>query len=242
MLVKRHHFATIGSTNTWAKENAHTFDRYAITVVTADEQTSGRGRFLRRWESPANQNIYASFCFFVDTYSAAIGNIAQILALSAAQVLEAMGFQPILKWPNDVLLSNKKIAGILCETTLVDQQAICVVAGIGINVNMPQGQLEQIDRPATSLYAEKNVIFEIPKVMDSLQTKFMTNKELFDKNGFIHFLPLYRDLIGRPGQIRFNDNHNVWCGNYHSILDDGSLNLELLNGQIKNFLVGEILW
>src|SRR4029077_7189564 len=107
-----------------------------------------------------NLNIYATFCFWFDLQRTDIGHIPQLLALSAAQTLEEQGFLPTIKWPNDLLLRDKKVAGILCETIL-EQGLRGIVCGIGLNVNMPLHILNQIDRPATSLLFEGGHAFEV---------------------------------------------------------------------------------
>ena len=243
MEVIRLHFETIDSTNTWAKHQAHTFPHDKIMLVTAGEQTAGRGRFKRKWESPAGQNIYASFCFFLEKSRKDIGNIPQLMALSAAETLEELGFHPTLKWPNDVLLSEKKVGGILAETTPLSDY-LCVIIGIGLNVNMPLDLLQKIDRPATSLFVETGKLFNIETVLESIQRHFVKNLALFIDEGFFVFLEEYKRLmiLSSHKKIRFDDNKTIWEGTFHSISQDGSLNLQLDQGEVKNFLVGEILW
>lgn len=236
-----YHFTTIDSTNTWAKQNVHLLSRNEITLVTADCQTAGRGRFKRKWESPPNQNIYASFCFFIDkAQQQYLGNIPQVLAISAVQVLEELGFQSRLKWPNDVQISNKKVAGILCET-IPAVEGLCVIVGIGLNVNMPLDLLGKIDRPATSLLVEGEGVYDLQRVTALLQHYFTTNLNCLLTEGFKSFLDLYRYLVSTDQKIRFHDNLRVWEGFFHSIDSDGSLNLQLDSGEIRRFISGEIL-
>lgn len=242
MQVIRQHFEIINSTNTWAKQYATDFARNAMTLVTADEQTAGRGRYNRHWVSPPYQNVYASFCFFEEKLTPAIGNIPQVLALSAVAALETLSFQLKLKWPNDILLNGKKLGGILCETTQC-HDAICVIIGIGININMPLQDLQKISLPATSLFAETGKQFDVQQVISTLQDTFVQKLQLFKKEGFKPFLAEYRNFIAYSGQsISFHDNRQVWKGCLYSIQDDGSMNLQLDSGEIKNFIAGEILW
>jgi BirA family transcriptional regulator, biotin operon repressor / biotin---[acetyl-CoA-carboxylase] ligase len=242
MNVIRHHFSSIDSTNTWAKRNVENFDPNQITLITANQQTAGIGRFKRKWESPPN-NLYATFCWFIDKQRYDIGNIPQLLSLATAKTLEALNFVPQLKWPNDVLLSEKKVAGILCETTTFPY-FLCIILGIGININMPLENLQTIDRPATSLAVEANRQFSVEVILDKLQESFIPMLDLFLKKGFEPFLNNYRKRmsvwINKP--IKFHDNKTIWNGLFHSINDDGSLNLILETGELKMFLVGEILW
>jgi len=243
MDIIRHHFATIDSTNNWAKHNSHSFSRDKISLVTADEQTAGRGRFKRKWESPPLQNIYATFCFFIEKHRQDIGNIPQVLALSVLATLKALGFHPKLKWPNDILLSQKKIAGILAETTTISDQ-ICVMIGIGVNINMPKELLDKIDRPATSLLVEGGQVFLVEDILQLLIKKFQEDLDLFLEEGFFPFLELYKSELAYSidHKIRFHDNRSIWEGFFHSINHDGTLNLRLESGDIKTFVSGEILF
>lgn len=242
MEIIPYHFDSIDSTNTWCKSHAHEFPLEKMILVTANTQTAGRGRFKRRWESPPGQNIYATFCFFVDPSTQNIGNIPQLLALSTASVLKKLDFNPELKWPNDILLSGKKVAGILAETTLVNK--LCVIVGIGLNVNMPFDLLKQIDRPATSLFVESSQHYEIENILMQLQEQFSKNLAIFLSEGFAPFLYEYRQYLAKDPHktIRFHDNRCVWEGKFHHIDDDGALCITLADGTLKTFIAGEILW
>jgi BirA family transcriptional regulator, biotin operon repressor / biotin---[acetyl-CoA-carboxylase] ligase len=241
MEVIRHHFVQLDSTNTWAKQNAYQFDPNHITLVTAHEQTAGRGRFKRLWISPPGENIYATFCFFLEHRLDEIGNIPQILALSAAQLLEKLGFPAKIKWPNDVLMDGKKIAGILCETTS-PHDLLCIILGIGLNVNMPQETIQTIDRPAISLFAFDGFKRDYEEVLIELQNIFTQNLALFLKEGFKPFLsPFLQLIIHREGeQMRFHDNGIIREGIYKGINPNGTLTLLISNGEERIFFAGEI--
>src|SRR5579883_912370 len=106
------HFTSIDSINTWAKQHAHELDPKALTCITADEQTTGRGQRDKTWFSPVG-NLYMTFFFVLPQDFHFTSNLGQIFALSAAKVLKDFGFSPALKWPNDILLKEKKAGGIL---------------------------------------------------------------------------------------------------------------------------------
>lgn len=238
----RRHFASIDSTNTWVKQNAHTLRHDVVTLITAGTQTAGRGRFKRRWESPPEVNIYATYCIFLEKHRSDIGNLPQVLALSVVQVLEKFGFHPGLKWPNDIILSEKKTGGILCETVPFSD-LICAALGIGLNVNMPLEILQKIDRPATSMLVEGNHFFDVGEVLNQLNLEFIPMLELFLEEGFHPFLELYRkQIIHKENDwIKFHDNRSIWEGQFAGINEDGSLNLMLATGENRRFLAGEIL-
>ncbi|HRD55227.1 MAG TPA: biotin--[acetyl-CoA-carboxylase] ligase [Parachlamydiaceae bacterium] len=241
MEIIRKHFETIDSTNNWCKSNCHLLDPNTLTLVTAASQTKGRGRLKKEWVSPLNENIYATFCFDFDSKRKDLGNIPQVLALSTVAILKKLHFSPQLKWPNDILLSNKKVSGILCETVSLENHFM-VILGIGLNINMPLKTLQKIDKPATSLKEEAGQEFEIEAILNLLQEQFQKDLELFLKKGFGLFLEEYKKIAwtNEGKKIRFHDNLKIIEGFFHSINDEGALNL-IVEGHIKTFISGEFL-
>lgn len=239
--ISRIHFSAIDSTNSWAKANIHLLDKDKITLVSADGQNSGRGRLTRQWISPAKQNVLATFCFFVPKDQKNLSNLAQIMSVSASKTLEGLGFQPKLKWPNDIILSNKKVGGILCETVTVEGK-ICVIIGVGINVNMPKDVIASIDQPATSLLLEGGEELDLEQVIDNLSDHFTKELEIFLDKGFSPFLVDYTARLVHVSKqpLHFHEHDVVWEGTFHSLNEDGSLNLLLPSGKMKRFYNGEI--
>lgn len=238
--MNRIHFSVIDSTNNWAKGHADELDPSVVTVVTAEEQTAGRGRFKRPWLSPPGQNVYATFCFFLPHLTPALANIAQILALSVCELLQNHGISSQFKWPNDLLVNGKKIGGVLCET-LASQRLCCVLLGLGLNVNMSSVWLEKIGRPATSL-AALGVASDVETLLQELQHLFDRDLHLFLKEGF---RPFFNDFVSRlslkPGdRLTLSDVQGRWEGTFESIGPDGSLSLRLLGGGVKVFRTGEV--
>lgn len=242
-VMKHIHFEQIDSTNTWAKRHIDEWASEGVTLITASGQSAGRGRFKRRWESPSDVNIYATFCFWFDLQRTDIGHIPQLLALAAAQTLEKNGFAPTIKWPNDVLLKGKKVAGILCETVL-EQGQRGIVCGIGLNVNMPLELLNQIDRPATSLLVERGHPFEVASILEPLQQLFMTFLQDFIQKGFASFFPLLqeRSAFQKGQMIRFHDNQTLLDAQFEALHPDGSVELRLPDGTLKTYYAGEFLF
>lgn len=229
MNIYRLHFKTIHSTNTWAKEHASELPIDKLTFITAEEQTAGRGRFSRKWISPPNRNIYATFCCFIDKKRQDLGNLAQILAISAIQALSEMELNGIkIKWPNDLILNDKKLGGILCETIHENDQLL-VIMGIGINVNMEQEILDQIDQPATSLKTHFKKEFNLDEILEKLsgKTKYNLNVFLNSDQGFKEFYETFLSLLNfKPNQkIKIKDGSKFIEGNFHSINEDGTISL-----------------
>lgn len=237
--VESIHLEKVGSTNTYAKEHYADFDLSKITCITADEQTSGRGRFNRPWTSPKGVNIYLSF-FFTLKKGKDLNNLAQILALSIANMLQKEGLTPQIKWPNDLLINRKKIAGILCE--VVDlKEDFGVILGAGINVNMEKKECDQIDQPATSFLIEGKKIYNRDILIDVLQKVFIKNYELYKQKGFNPFYTHYDALLLHKGEsITLKQNGESLSGILHSLNPDGRLNLLLPSGEIKTLSSGDI--
>lgn len=241
MQNKRIHFDSIGSTNTWAKEHAHEFDTDALTIITADEQTAGRGRFTRDWVSPKGCNLYVTYVVFVKDLNFSVGNLPQVLALAAVESL--LPIAPVgIKWPNDLVLEKKKLGGILCEISQVPT-GYALIVGLGVNINMPKTYFAQIDRPATSLMEEVGPILDREKISESVHKHFASRLSVFLKKGFDPLLePFRRVLVHQKGDmIRFSNFQTVIEGSFQKIDKQGALVLQFPDGNEKTFTSGELL-
>ena len=140
-------------------------------VITAERQTAGRGRRGRKWVSPFAENIYYSLVLRMDGGMRQLEGLSLVVGLAVLSALKNVGISGAgLKWPNDVLVGNKKIAGILLEL-VGDPADVChVVLGIGINVNMRVAR--EVDQAWTSVYLESGSAINrnllVSKLNDSL--------------------------------------------------------------------------
>lgn len=140
---------TVDSTNEYAKRLVR--NHQWLDVVLAEEQTQGRGRRGRQWQSPYASNLYASFVWPVTEGMRQLEGLSLAVGLAVLQAIDDLGVEDAgLKWPNDILVGEEKIAGVLLELIgdLADQSH--VIIGVGINVNM-QRPVEEIGQPWTSL-------------------------------------------------------------------------------------------
>jgi BirA family transcriptional regulator, biotin operon repressor / biotin---[acetyl-CoA-carboxylase] ligase len=132
-----HQLDEVGSTNTYVREQARQGAPPGLVVV-ADHQTAGRGRLDRRWESPPGANLLVSFLLRPGCGAGDVHLCAGAVALAAADACrEVAGVEPVLKWPNDLLLDGAKLAGVLAEAEFAGKILKAVVVGIGINVAWP---------------------------------------------------------------------------------------------------------
>jgi BirA family biotin operon repressor/biotin-[acetyl-CoA-carboxylase] ligase len=120
-------------------------------IVVAGEQTEGRGRLGRRWLAPAGTSLLCSLQLRPTVPGERLPELTGVAARACADAIAAVsGLEPALKFPNDVLLDGRKVAGVLAEA-----REGRVVLGMGVNVNLAEDQLPQeVDRPATSLLVE----------------------------------------------------------------------------------------
>lgn len=146
-----HVFAAVGSTNDVARTLADAGAPHG-TVVIADEQHAGRGRHGRSWLAAPGRSLLLSIVLHPDT--AGIPPTAPIrVGLAVARALEeTCAIRPALKWPNDVLLAGRKVAGILCEASTTGARFL-LIAGIGVNVAQLEGEFPgDLAATATSLH------------------------------------------------------------------------------------------
>jgi len=174
-LGRRGHLVNdVSSTNTLAITLAESGEPHG-TIILADTQTAGRGRLGRSWVSCPHKNIYCS-AIFIDPRLCQY--ITWIPLMTGLAISEALRQEPSitlsLKWPNDILVENKKLGGILCETTNRTKNPGVIVVGFGVNVNA-----QSEDFPAALRTAATSLSLETGKVSDrnSILTSILNHLE-----------------------------------------------------------------
>jgi BirA family biotin operon repressor/biotin-[acetyl-CoA-carboxylase] ligase len=145
--------AETSSTNDVVREQARKGARSGF-VVAASRQTAGRGRLGRNWESPPDRGLYASILLRPDLSMTETGKLTILGSVATVDAVEAVcGARPQIKWPNDLLMGGRKLAGLLIETEPKGSRLAFAVIGIGINVRHEAGDFSpQVRKLATSLY------------------------------------------------------------------------------------------
>ena len=177
----------IDSTNLYAKRNLSNLPDK--TVVSADCQTNGRGRFNRTWVDLGKDNIFATIVLKPsENFSLVYPNLTQYLSVTICKTLEEYGVAPSIKWPNDVLIDGKKIVGILSETVMQGAKFKGIVLGFGINLNASKENLSQIhDKEATALNIETSVMHvDKEEFLDKLLNRFFDKYDEFLEKGFAY--------------------------------------------------------
>ncbi len=233
-------YAKMVSTNAFLKQHCSSLPDFS--VIWADDQTDGRGRFTRIWNSQPGMDLTFSLLLPLTSLEhKRRQNITQIAALSVAQVLEGYGLKPSVKWPNDVLIQGKKISGILCEVTETEDR-ICGVLGIGINVNNTENFLESLDIPATSLRCELHHKVVRQNLLKKLLEIIINCFNVLSQSGFTqNRQEIKKRLAFINEQIVFTDlKQDTYSGKIIDLNDDGTLLFECEKRGIISLNSGEI--
>jgi BirA family biotin operon repressor/biotin-[acetyl-CoA-carboxylase] ligase len=235
-------YEKVGSTNTVAAELAQEGAREG-TVVLADSQEKGRGRIGRCWVSPPNVNIYMSIILRPEIKPREGQLITIMAAIGCALALRRVtGLNVTIRWPNDLMVSDKKIGGILTETKTYSRRILFAVVGIGINVNIEVDAFpDDIKKTATSVknetgmpYSRKTIIIE---VLNEIDHWYRTLKEM----GKGILLSEWRKLASDYGrEVKVTDGRVTLRGLVESIDDEGRLVLRLQSGELKRIRAGDV--
>jgi BirA family biotin operon repressor/biotin-[acetyl-CoA-carboxylase] ligase len=234
------YFDTIGSTNdealAWAAN-----DTPDLSVVIADEQTAGRGRLNRKWFTPRGTAL--AFSIVLRPTAAERSHLTRIVGLAALAVAQSLRKQELdarIKWPNDILIQNRKVCGILIESVWSGEDVDCVVIGVGINVlegSVPPE--EMLLFPATSLEAE---LGHVPDRVELLRDILASLIELRPRLGTDEFLKQWEDLLALQGetvQVDTEKNPKV-TGQISGLDTDGSLKIRNEHGEFVTVRFGDV--
>ena len=222
------------STNDYLIELANP-NVYCLCV--AESQTKGRGRNLKKWQSPKYENIYMSLSFSTNQELKNFSSFSLVSALAVHNVLLKQNIFTEIKWPNDIYLNKKKIGGILIETFSRDRKNLIVV-GIGLNVFMKNNT--EIEKDWTSLKLEfENIEIDRNKIISGIANEVLLLKSNFEKKGFDDFVKDFNKLNFLKDKKVFLSNSISKEGTALDINSDGSLNVRIGN-QTKKISSGEV--
>lgn len=220
-------YDTIPSTNTLLEEKiARKEPVPSGIIVSARQQTAGKGRYSRTWITGKNKNLAFSYLMQVTCEPKHHPSLAMACAVAVAKQLNKMGVNAITKWPNDVLVKNKKICGILSKQIPKPQQdGFYVIIGCGINVNMADEEANLIDKPATSILIETGITHEIDTLLPEFLHEIQQVNNQWEEN---HFQTI---------QQEWEQNHKP-IGTLMTMSENGSS----VNGYLSGFgKYGELL-
>ena len=180
-MVKVIQLEEVDSTNSYGKKHIDEFEDK--TAIITKKQTSGRGRLNRSWVDLGEGNLFLSIILKPsETFNEIYPNLTQYLSVTLCKVIESYGIQTQIKWPNDVLIDGKKIAGILSETVMQGQKLKGIVLGVGVNLNSNQEKIDAIpNKIATSLNIETQKAIDLKEFL----TEFFEHYDEFLQSGFL---------------------------------------------------------
>lgn len=223
----------IPSTNTYLKENYNDLDN--LFSICAKHQTNGKGRLGRTWND--NDDLLMSILLKDDLLLEKIEEISLVICASIFKVLKNILNEVKIKWPNDILINQKKVCGILLES-VVSSKLECLVIGFGINVNTKEF-LEELKTKATSLYLETKKEYDIKSLAKEIYSQFIIDYEEY-KKGNKNYLKICKEnscLIDKD--ITYLSNGTLVNAKVIDILDNGHILLET-NGIMVEKSSGEI--
>lgn len=235
------YYAEISSTNETALEKATQEKLPEFTVIAAHSQTKGKGQRGNTWESNPGENLTFSIVLY-PTHIAAAQQfiISECISLAVADALSEHCKAVSVKWPNDIFVGNKKIAGILIEHILLGQTISTSVVGVGINCN--QTVFSEYIPHATSLHREKNTAVSLPDVLEQVLNSFYTyyNQSMNFSNS------IHQEYIKRLYKLHtlqmFTDKNGEFQGQIIDVEKTGILHIQDNNNKIRKYAFKEVAY
>lgn len=233
-----HHFESLGSTNDYLKALREAPE---YTVIVADRQTAGRGRRDRSWVSTHGQGLYVSLLLKPVASASALSLISLFSGLAVAETLVAHDVPEVdIKWPNDVLIGTRKVAGILCEGASAGATNNRVVVGIGLNLNHETFP-DEIAQSATSLFLATGLKHEAHAVLDSLLIRLKDWYEVWSAGGGEKIILRWQESssFAFGAHLTINTDDEEVTGVTAGLSLTGGLNLRTDSG-LRTMLSGEV--
>ena len=234
------HFAReTDSTNLWIKRLAKEGASEG-TLALAEFQSAGRGRLGRSWEVPEGTSVMMSILLRPKFEPQYAPTLTLVMGMAVAKAVKKLGFDVSIKWPNDVVVSHKKICGILTEMGVRDGKIDYAVIGVGINVNIREFPEEMADK-ATSLYLESGREFDRSQIPGLVMEAFEEYYEKFaatcDLSGLKEEYESILANYNQPVRVLAKEPYE---GVARGITDGGELLVEKTDGTIVAVSAGEV--
>lgn len=234
------YFDSIGSTNdeamAWAKHGAKD-----LSLVVADEQTLGRGRLDRPWFTPPQTALAFSLILRpTPAEKPLLSRTVGLAALALADVLQTLDLKPQIKWPNDILLDGRKLAGILIEATWSEEEAQSIVIGMGINIaksSVPATDI--LGFPAISLESALGYIPDRKVLLHAILANIIALRPHMGTDSFLSSWEKRLAYYGRQVRVEMGGEKSV-SGKVIGLESDGSLKLRADDGKSISVRFGDV--
>jgi BirA family biotin operon repressor/biotin-[acetyl-CoA-carboxylase] ligase len=236
-----HFHETLGSTNELAFRLAHEGAEHGEVVVT-EQQTAGKGRRGRTWVSPPGLNLYFSAILRPELPPQRAPELTLVAAVALTEVLREAGAEASIKWPNDVQIDGRKVAGILTELSAEPERVHFVVLGVGVNLNaQPEHFPEELRATATSLALARGQ--RIPRALfaATLWTRLEEWLDLHLETGFGAIRQRWKELSSTLGQdVLVRTDRREFRGLAEDIDESGALLVRAEDGSVERVLAGDV--
>lgn len=239
---KVYSLASVDSTNTLAFRLAEA-GAEGGTLVVAEQQTRGRGRMGREWHSPSEVGLWASLILRPRLLSHQISQLTLLAGLAVARAIRTCtGLPAVLKWPNDVLIGQRKVCGILTEIRTSGKNVEYCVLGFGVNVNQSTDDFPPTLRStATSLKVGLGREVSRVKVLQHILTELEGLYLRWEQQGFDPILEQVKGLSVVLGKrVTVEQGLLVYRGKATDIDREGALILELEEGGFQRIIAGDV--
>ncbi len=232
----------IDSTNSFLKDMAVNYSIEDFTIVVAKNQTSGKGQMNSKWEVESGKSLtFSVFCRWEELFVTNQKSLNFSVALSVFDALNNLGLTSLsIKWPNDILSGNKKIAGILIENALKTNKINSSIIGIGINVNQDvfPADLPNASSLKTILNKEVDLDYLLNKVIVNLKEKI----EVLRRKDYSFLEKKYLEVLYKKNvPSMFKNKQNIlFMGKIIGVSNNGKLQIELENETVKEFDLKEV--
>tara|TARA_R110002073_G_scaffold53840_4_gene138883 strand:- start:87698 stop:88438 length:741 start_codon:yes stop_codon:yes gene_type:complete len=235
--------SAIDSTNSFLKELAQNSVLNNYTIAVTDEQNSGRGQMNSSWHSEPFKNLtFSIFTRFENLKIAQQSYLNFVISLAVFDCLASMSVPDLtIKWPNDIMSGNKKICGILVETTFKNQEIKNAVIGIGLNVN--QEKFPSHIYNASSLKKILKKEFNLDEIMQDLKKRIQVRVLQLEKGSFT---TIYDDYLNnlykkdQPTAFKNEETKSFFMGMIKGVSPQGNLQVQLEDDSIVEFGIKEI--
>jgi len=213
------------------------------SIVLADAQGKGKGRLGRSWISPPGCNLYVSIIVRPELAPSRVQLVTLVAAVASAEAIDQVtSVVPVIKWPNDLLIEGKKVAGILTEADVRRGDVRFVVVGLGINVNMPSVLLPSaVQRTSTSLYSETGKTISRLVLLRALLGSVEYWYDQLQQGADGRIRDRWSELSGIEGRTVYVEGlGDIVRGRVMGIDDDGALLLYLADHTVRRVLAGDV--
>lgn len=235
--MRSYHFKNIDSTSTYLKTNYNNLDN--LTFVSTDYQTKGHGRYGRKWFGEDKKDLMFSILIKDKELITKYSCLSLVSAVVVYETLKQLNIENVsIKWPNDVFVNDKKIAGILLESISNDNGIECLVIGVGINVNSTKFENNMVNTP-TSVSLEINKKVSLNDLKTKIYENFIDSLKKINRNDY-SYLDIVRgnNYLKDKSVYAIIDNEKVLI-EVIDINDDNSLKV-IKDNQIIDLYSGEI--